>query len=145
MTTTLRLLQAEDEEGWKAYHGIRRHVLFELRGLDFYDEVHPDEHRQGHFPLLFSVDGVPTGTARLDVSDDAEDVGIVRLVAIIPQRQGQGFGRTMMRAVETFAIARSIRRLEVYAAPDAVPFYQKQGWQHVRDTQQTVLLAKLID
>ncbi len=142
MTTTLRLLQAEDEEGWKAYHHIRRHVLFELRGFDFYDEDHPDEHREGHFPLLFSVDGVPAGTARLDVSEDG---GIVRLVAIIPQLQGQGFGRTMMRAVETFAIARSISRLEVYAAPDAVPFYQKQGWQHVRETQQTVLLAKLID
>lgn len=145
MTTTLRLLQAEDEEGWKAYHGIRRHVLFELRGLDFYDEDHPDEHREGHFPLLCSVDGMPAGTARLDVSDAIDGIGIVRLVAIIPQLQGQGFGRTMMRAVETFASARGIKRLEVYVAPDAVLFYQKQGWQPVRDTQQTVLLAKLID
>jgi GNAT superfamily N-acetyltransferase len=142
MTTNLRLLQAEDDEGWRAYHGIRRHVLFELRGVGSYDEEHPDEHRQGHFPLLFSVDGMPAGTARLDVSDD---VGIVRLVAIISQRQGQGFGRTMMRAVETFAIARGIRRLEVHAAPDAVLFYQKQGSQHVRDAPQTVLLTKMID
>jgi hypothetical protein len=57
MTTTLRLLQAEDEEGWSVYHGIRRHVLFELRGVGSCDEGHPDEHRQGHFPLLFRVDG----------------------------------------------------------------------------------------
>jgi GNAT superfamily N-acetyltransferase len=142
MTTTLRLLQAEDDEGWRAYHGIRRHVLFELRGVGSYDEGHPDEHRQGHFPLLFRVDGMPAGTARLDVSDD---VGIVRRVAITPQLQGQGFGRTMTREVEIFALARGIRRLEVHAAPDAVPFYRKQGWQHVRDAPQTVLLTKLID
>jgi hypothetical protein len=51
----------------------------------------------------------------------------------------------MMREVEIFALARGIRRLEVHAAPDAGPFYRKQGWQHVRDAPQTVLLTKLID
>ncbi len=81
----MQLLQVQDRNQWQAYHAIRRHVLFELRGQAGYDEDHPDEHRENHLPLLFIYDDVPVGTVRLDIGLVGGAPATVRLVAIIPQ------------------------------------------------------------
>ena len=41
---------------WRAYHDIRRRVLFEARG-EPYDENHPDEHASGNYPKLLKHRG----------------------------------------------------------------------------------------
>ena len=101
-------------------------MLFELRGLDGYDDKHPDEYRREHIPFLFLQSGNPVGTVRLDL--ESEGLAVVRLVAILPARQRQGLGRAMMAALENAAIEEGVGRLKVHAAPDAVPFYEKLGW-----------------
>lgn len=105
----IRHLEVQDEDGWNDYHFIRRHVLYELRGRYDYDQAHPDEYREGHFPLLFSLSGTPVGTARLDLLDEGDVVGVVRLVAVLPKYQRQGIGSAMMRELESFAAAREVR------------------------------------
>jgi hypothetical protein len=43
---------------WEAYHGIRRKVLFENRGrIGVYDKNHPDESREGNYPLILLLNG----------------------------------------------------------------------------------------
>ncbi|QSY95261.1 GNAT family N-acetyltransferase [Rhizobium bangladeshense] len=134
------LLQVKEVEDWQAYHAIRRHVLFDLRGLDGYDDNHPDEHETSHIPPLLRKDGVALGTVRLDLSNDA--TGIVRLVAITPEYQRQGLGRILMSEVERLSAKHGLERLEVHAAPDAVPFYEKLGWLMVDAGQSSPLMAK---
>ena len=140
----MQLLQVQDRNQWQDYHAIRRHVLFELRGQSDYDEMHPDERRENHFPLLFICDGVPVGTVRLDIGPAHADPGTVRLVAIVPQYQRQGIGRAMMHALERLAADKGLTRLEVHAAPDAVAFYKKLGWLLVDVDRATPLLTKQI-
>lgn len=139
----IEFLQLKKVEEWRAYHAIRRHVLFDLRGLDGYDDTHPDEHAPGHMPLLLRKDGVALGTVRLDLSEGT--TGIVRLVAIMPEYQRQGLGRILMSEVERLSASRGLSRLEVYAAPDAVPFYEKLGWVMVDPGKISPLMAKEIE
>ncbi|MFK0382853.1 GNAT family N-acetyltransferase [Agrobacterium sp. NPDC090273] len=140
----LRLLKAHDVDGWKAYHAICRHVLFELRGQENYDPTHPDEHREGHFPLLFSLDGTPVGTVRLDLDDAQAGVGIVRLVAVLPEYQRRGVGSAMMQRLQSFAATKGAQRLDVHAARNAVPFYEKLGWHVIDPSPDSPLMTKPI-
>ncbi|WP_246085059.1 GNAT family N-acetyltransferase [Rhizobium glycinendophyticum] len=143
-TSGMNLILVHDEIAWKAYHSIRRHVLFELRGRVDYDETLPDEFKSGHFPLLFSVGGRPVGTSRLDIASEEDEMGTLRLVAILPEYQRQGIGRAMMDEVEKFAAARGLRQLNVNAAHDAVSFYQKIGWHLVDGTRKSPLMTKTL-
>ncbi|WP_237352171.1 GNAT family N-acetyltransferase [Rhizobium sp. N324] len=127
---------------WQAYHAIRRRVLFELRGLDGYDDKHPDEHEARHIPLLLRKDGVALGTVRLDLSEGA--TGVVRLVAILPEYQRQGLGRILMSEVERLSAKHGLCRLDVHAAPDAVRFYEKLGWVMVDADRTSPLMTKEI-
>ncbi|MFB9948918.1 GNAT family N-acetyltransferase [Rhizobium puerariae] len=140
----MQLIQVQDDDSWKAYHSIRRRVLYELRGRYDYDETHPDEYREGHFPLLFNLGEKPVGTTRLDTMSEAATIGTVRLVAVLPQYQRRGIGRAMMDDLERFAATKGIRQLNVYAAQDAVSFYEKLGWQLIDAARQSPLLSKII-
>ncbi|WP_245497540.1 GNAT family N-acetyltransferase [Rhizobium ruizarguesonis] len=82
------VVQVSADEHWNAYHDIRRAVLFEARGLIGYDASHPDDRRDGYFPLLLLLENTPVGAARLDLMDDA--AACVRTVAIRTECQGKG-------------------------------------------------------
>jgi len=140
----MQLLQVQDDDSWTAYHFIRRRVLYELRGRSDYDNTHPDEFQEGHFPLLFNVGGEPVGTVRLDITSEDAAVATVRLVAILPQYQRRGIGKAMMNELERLAATKGTRQLNVHAAHDAVTFYQKLGWQLIDATRKSPLLTKII-
>lgn len=136
----LELVRVAREDHWQAYHHIRRHVLFELRGRDGYDDQHPDEYRRGHIPFLLLESGNPVGTVRFDL--ESEGHAVVRLVAVLPARQRRGLGRAMMAALENEAIEKGVRRLKVHSAPDAVPFYEKLGWTMIDAAADHPLMMK---
>lgn len=137
--TVLKLVRVSSRIEWEAYHQIRRHVLFDLRGRTGYDDHHPDDRKPDRVPLVF-VDGDEfVGAARLDFTGNGN--GVVRTVA---ERQRQGIGRAMMTAVETLAMANEAVRLEAHAAPDAVGFYCKVGWEIVDAHRPNPLVAKLL-
>ena len=79
----------------------------------------------------------------MDVQEGT-DVGMVRLVAVLPQHQRQGVGRSMMRAIEAIALANGLRRLDVHAAPDAVAFYKKTGWKVIDPERRNPLMTKAL-
>lgn len=128
--TVQNLRQVKISEGadWAAYHQLRRKVLFEDKGMiGVYDENRPEEYSDGKHSLLLKADGVGVGTTRLD--DLADGTAIVRLVAIAADRQRQGLGRKLGALVEEYARDLGVVELKVNAAPDAIDFYRKTGWQ----------------
>ena len=144
MTDELRA-PATDEE-WRAYHEIRRHVLFELRGRGAaYDANHPDEHAQGNHPGVFWHDGEPIGAIRVDVDGQT---AIFRLVAIREERQRRGLGRRMLQHAERFASSRGCVRADSHVFVGAVGFYERCGFlfaEEPRPGAQTVLMTKPLD
>ena len=116
---------ASDAE-WAAYHAIRRHVLFELRGQGAaYDPRHPDEHRPGHHPLVLWADDGPVGVVRIDVR---APVATLRRVAIREELQRQGHGRRLLDAAEGFARAHGCTRVESHVDASAMGFYERCGY-----------------
>ncbi|MGO7588114.1 GNAT family N-acetyltransferase [Rhizobium leguminosarum] len=133
------VVQVSSYEHWNAYHDIRRAVLFEARGLIGYDANHPDDRRDGHFPLLLLLENTPVGVARLDLT---EQTACVRTVAIRAECQGKGYGRMLMVGLEKFASQHEVKRLLVNAARDAVGFYEALGWTVIEAGGENPVLTK---
>ena len=75
-------------------HDIRRAVLFAPdRHAVAYDEDHPDDRMEGNTPFLFCENDEPVGVARVDAHGE---IGIVRLVAIVANRQRAASGAPWM-------------------------------------------------
>ena len=115
-------------EDWQAMHDIRRAELFApgRHGDEIvYDENHPADRDLGNVPYVLLLDGMPIGVTRLDRRGE---IGVVRLVAIIRDRQGEGHGRVLSQLVDAEARQFGITRLQVNAHPDAVGYYERTGW-----------------
>lgn len=123
-----RLREVSTPDDWAALHAIRRATLFtaERHGSIVYDENHPDDRLPGNQCFLLVDGDTPVGVVRLDKRGDSG--GVVRLVAIVSDRQQQGFGRTLSDLIDAEARARGMRRLFVNAYGAAAGFYRKTGW-----------------
>ncbi|TBB57044.1 GNAT family N-acetyltransferase [Rhizobium ruizarguesonis] len=106
------------------------------------NERHPDDGRPEHLPLVFVDGNECVGAVRLDLTGNGN--GVVGTVAIVAERQRQGIGRAMITAAESLAMAHEAVRLEAHAAPDAVGFYYKIGWEIVDAHRPNSLMAKLL-
>lgn len=125
MPYELRPVRSPEE--WHHLHHIRRTVLFtpERHSVD-YDENHPDDRAERNVPFLLLFDARPVGVFRLDLRGE---VAIVRLVAVTEREQGKGHGRKLNALVEAEARQRGVKTLRVNAAPEALGYYEKMGWQ----------------
>jgi N-acetylglutamate synthase-like GNAT family acetyltransferase len=126
---------------WQAFHDIRDDVLFRGRHRTVgYDRNHPDDHNPANEPLLLKAGGRPVGVVRLD--DRGDGTGVVRLVAVVKDTQGSGHGRVMSELWDERARSRGFHTLYVNAAPEAVGYYDKMGWERfVWDPDELVSIA----
>jgi len=137
----VELVRITNPQQWRAYHDIRRRVLYEERGRSgVYDESHPDDRLADNHALLLIVDGCPRATVRLDLVGSGR--AIVRTVAVEVEHQRRGLGRTLLKRMEKYARAQGVEVLEVNSAPDAVEFYARLGWLMIDSQQKSPLLRK---
>jgi GNAT superfamily N-acetyltransferase len=114
------------DEEWRAFHAIRRKVLFENRGkTEAYIENHPDDSKPGNHPLVLVYRGEVIGVARIDVSGT---VAWLRRVAIRDDLQRLGHGRALLQLAEAFAKAEGCDEMRSNAAVEAVGFYERCGY-----------------
>lgn len=123
-------ISPSEAHDWRAYHAIRRIVLFDARGVP-YNEHHPDEHAHGHYPKLLMHGGEPVGVVRID-SDGS--VAFFRRVAIRPDVQRRGHGRVLLSLAEQFARDHGCMDVQSYVATDAVEFYRRCGFTIRQET-----------
>lgn len=120
----LRTPQSDEE--WRAFHAIRRKVLFENRGkTETYDENHPDDSAPGNYPLILLYRDEVIGVLRIDVSGT---VAMLRRVAIREDRQRAGHGRVLLSLAEQFAKDVGCNEIRSNAALEAVGFYERCGY-----------------
>jgi GNAT superfamily N-acetyltransferase len=121
----LRTPQSEEE--WRAFHAIRRKVLFENRGkTEAYIENHPDDAKPGNHPLVLLYRGDVIGVVRIDVSGTT---AWLRRVAIREDLQREGHGRVLLQLAEAFAKAEGCDEMRSNAAVEAVGFYERCGYE----------------
>ena len=116
------------DEDWQAFHQIREAVLWTARGRSGYDRRHVDDYDvPANQPLLLKDGGQPVGTVRID--DLGDGTGAVRLVAVVSEGQGRGHGRALSDLWDDHARGKGIGTLYLNAAPEALGFYEKMGWE----------------
>lgn len=59
--------------------------------------------------------------------------GEIDAVFVAPDQQGRGIARRLLAGLEALAAERDIRRLFLSASLNAVSFYERAGFVHVRD------------
>ena len=117
------LRRPRSHEEWRAFHAIRRRVLFENRGKsESYVENHPDDSQPGNHPLVLIYRGDVIGVLRLDIS---KGVAWLRRVAIREDLQRAGHGRVLLKLAEAFAKEHGCNELRTNAAVEAVGFYER--------------------
>ena len=115
------------DEEWRAFHAIRRKVLFENRGkAEMYVENHPDDRKPGNHPLVLVYGGEIIGVLRIDVSGR---LALLRRVAIRDDLQLLGHGRALLRLAEAFAKTEGCDEMRSNAAVEAVGFYERCGYK----------------
>jgi len=120
------LKSPQDDNEWRAYHTIRRKVLFENRGLfGIYDENHPDEYRPGNYPKILIYQDEPIGVIRIDIDGK---LGIFRRVAVREDLQRRGHGKVLLSLAEAFARERGAETIRSFVNPEAVGFYERCGF-----------------
>lgn len=71
---------------------------------------------------------------------------VVRSVFVLPEMQGRGVGKALMRHIEGIALAAGVQCLQVPASLTAVPFYKALGYAVVREVvegdERTLVMAR---
>jgi GNAT superfamily N-acetyltransferase len=129
MNNDLKLASLQTEVHSRGYHDIRRRVLFSMEGRinPDYDPDHPDENKKGNYPLVLVEGETVIGTIRID--EYAESSVIFRLMAIKPDCQRKGYGRSLIELAEKFSLALGRKTVLLNADPGAVTFYEKCGFK----------------
>jgi GNAT superfamily N-acetyltransferase len=71
---------------------------------------------------------------------------VLRSVFVLPEMQGRGLGKALMKHVEGVARAAGVQQLRVPASLTAVPFYSALGYAVVREVvdgdERTLVMAR---
>ncbi len=103
---------------------LRRIVFIHEQGVAEADEVDGLDDQAIH--LLATLDGLPTGTARLLVLGDTGKIG---RVCVLRQARGKGIGAALIReAVAIFRALPGITRAKLGAQTHAISFYEALGF-----------------
>lgn len=141
------LIRCQEEKTILQMHEIREKVLFTSGN---YDRNHPDDKNSNHHCFIYLFGNNAVGTVRLDFIE--AHTAAVRLVAVLPEHQGQKVGSKMLSCIEKYAAERGVDKLVTNAAVDAEKFYLAIGY--VRESwvdpgegilRPTIAMSKKID
>jgi len=113
---------------------LRELVLLSPIGYDMarFEAEYPG--MEDGFEHFVAVVDHPSGTrvvgcALLRPNYPEDGLGKVMQVAVDPQRQGEGIGRHLIIAIESYGFGRlRLTRLFCHAQLSAIPFYERLGW-----------------
>ncbi|KMK96753.1 acetyltransferase [Rossellomorea marisflavi] len=116
------------EEQLQEVFSIRKSVFVEEQNVPAEDEIDQYEEESTHF-LLYDEDH-PVGAGRFRVMDGK---GKAERICILSSLRGRGAGREIMRAIEDYAREMSLPVLKLNAQSQAIPFYEKLGYEIVSE------------
>ena len=103
---------------------LRRVVFIHEQGVSEADELDDLDGQALH--LLATVDGVPTGSARLLRMGDTGKIG---RVCVLKSARGTGLGTALVReAVGQFRAMAGITRVKLGSQTHAIGFYERLGF-----------------
>lgn len=108
---------------------VRTKVFIEEQHVDVEEEI--DEHEDAcvHF-VLYDESHSPIGAGRFRVLDG---IGKVERICVLSTSRKKGSGAMIMNAIELHAKETGISKLKLNAQTQAIPFYEKLGYEVVSE------------
>ncbi|RDI47733.1 GNAT family N-acetyltransferase [Falsibacillus pallidus] len=107
---------------------IRTKVFVEEQKVPEEEEIDQFENDSTHFLLM--NDGDPIGAGRFR---NLEGKGKVERICVLSSQRGTGAGKIIMSGIEEFAKTQGLKILKLNAQTQAIPFYEKLGYEVVSD------------
>ncbi|CAH0541873.1 bifunctional GNAT family N-acetyltransferase/hotdog fold thioesterase [Vibrio marisflavi] len=121
-----KLITPKTDNQLNKYYHFRWQMLREPWQMPLGSER--DEYdMMSHHRMIVDGRGKPIAIGRLYITPDHE--GQVRFMAVKGGRQGKGMGSLVLVALESLARQEGAKRLVCNAREDAIPFYQKNGFE----------------
>lgn len=118
-------LTIEVTEDRDACFALRHTVFVDEQGVPIEEEIDLMDEVATH--MLATLDGVPTGTARVLFDGDTAKIG---RVCVLPQGRGTGMGAALIRkGIEIAQGQPGITRVKLGAQVQALGFYEKLGFE----------------
>jgi GNAT superfamily N-acetyltransferase len=126
------LVPVVTSEQWSEYHAIRRKALFEDRGhFDRYNSNHPDDRKKNNHPVILKYKEQTVAAMRIDIVLE-KAFAIMRTIAVLTDKQRQGYGRIMLLLAENYALKNGCTSAVVFGLNESVGFYIKCGYEYYR-------------
>lgn len=119
---------------WDAYHRIRIQQIFEPLGIG-YDNSHPKLVHEGNFHFVLYKGSQVVSTAHVERLNDNEMA--LRCLATDGSCQNAGYGAYLLKLLEEWIGEQGARVIKMHSFSNAVPFYQKHGYQDMPFIEQT--------
>jgi N-acetylglutamate synthase-like GNAT family acetyltransferase len=113
-------------DDFKAYYALRYKVLSEPWGFPKGTEKDDYEPISEHF-MAVNEKGEVVGVVKMYEKD--KEVGHISHLAVAPEHQRKGIGRTLLEAVEQRARARGFHTLGTMARATATGYFEKNGFR----------------
>ena len=114
-----------DSDLFKEAIELRQNILRDPLGLNLYDEGIDDEHGQLHFGLLEENSLV----ACLAITPLSDTHVRLRQMAVKEDMQRSGLGSQLISAVEKHLEGIGLKKFELNARIEAIPFYTKLNYE----------------
>lgn len=107
---------------------IRKAVFVEEQLVPMEEEIDEFENDCTHF-VLYNQDE-PVGAGRFR---ELDGYGKVERICVLKENRNGGSGKAIMEAIENFAVKEGFKKLKLNAQTQAIPFYEKLGYEAVSD------------
>ncbi|HHE40215.1 MAG TPA: GNAT family N-acetyltransferase [Candidatus Cloacimonetes bacterium] len=122
----MKIIIPVTEEDFKRYYFLRWKILRKPWNQPIGSERNELDDSSYHV-MVCEKDRVPIGVGRLHFNNPNE--AQIRFMAVENDHQGKGIGTCIMNALEKYAQEKSAHHIILYARENAVPFYQKIGYE----------------
>lgn len=124
----MKVIVAQTDKEMADAFSIRRTVFVDEQNVPLEEEVDQFEKDSVHFVLYDQNKAVGAGRYRV-----VDHYGKVERICILKSSRKGGAGKTLMNAIETYALEHQSTKLKLNAQIQAIPFYEKLGYKAVSE------------
>lgn len=124
----MNVVKVTTEQELKDAFAIRKIVFVEEQHVDVEEEIDQYEDECTHFVLYDEYDAVGAGRFRI-----VDGKGKVERICVLPSYRGNGSGKKIMDAIESYAADQPVQLVKLNAQTQAIPFYEKLGYTTVSE------------
>jgi GNAT superfamily N-acetyltransferase len=122
----LNLHAASSNDEWFHYHRIKIIERFRYFGEINYSKNDPIYSDANHLHYVFYLRDDIIGTLHIEKLDN--NAVILRLIVIDANNKNKGYGSFMIKQAEEMLKSEGYKKIFLHANPEALSFYQKNGY-----------------